>query len=532
MLLLLPILLPLLAALLFAHPRTRRVGPCCSAIVPLLPLGFAIAAGEFEEIRIPWVLLETELFLDGTGRVFLFLTAALWLGGGIFALGYHCRDQRQVPFWLFFLFAMAGNFGLVLAADMVSFYLFFALMSFSAFGLIIHDRKPESLRAGRVYVVLVVVGEVLLFLGLVGAAEASGSYRFADTRQVLGEVAGGSVILGLLILGFGVKAGLVPLHVWLPLAHPAAPTAASAILSGAMIKAGLLGWLRVLPLGIQDVPEWGSVLIVLGTVAMFGGALVGMVQAHPKVILAYSSISQMGMMTVVVGAGLLQPSLWQAASSVLLLFALHHGLAKGALFLAIGLVARPLPLAEPRLRPLFAAGLLAPACSLAGVPGTSGALVKSALKYAIPAGNHTMLDWAMLGLTWGAVGTSLLMIRYLWKVSSQLKWSSDNSANEGMGAMHCGWILLVGASVGLVGVSLSPLFHQAAQSSWSGAGLWSGSWPWVLALLLAILAGWYRKSLETWRRWVPPAGDLLIPATWLLRQAMHTVAPRKKVDTK
>jgi NADH:ubiquinone oxidoreductase subunit 5 (subunit L)/multisubunit Na+/H+ antiporter MnhA subunit len=374
-----------------------------------------------------------------------------------------------------------------------------------------------------------------------------------------------------LILGFGVKAGLVPLHVWLPLAHPAAPTAASAILSGAMIKAGLLGWLRVLPLGIQDIPSWGSALMVLGTVAMFGGALVGIFQSHPKVILAYSSISQMGMMTVMVGAGLAHPSLWEATSLVLLLFALHHGLAKGALFLAVGMAARRLAEAQPRYRTLFVVCMIAPACALAGVPGTSGALVKSAVKYAIPAGTLPVLDWVVYGMTWGAVGTSLLMIRYLWQVGARVEWSGEYSegetkargafghspvtpspiaqppitrpaldaetaaaveageraaghpdSSEGVGAMRCGWILLVGASLSLVGVSFAPPFHQAARASWSGVGLWSSSWPWLLALLLALLAGWNGKAWARLLRWAPPAGDLLVPVSWLLRQARRS----------
>ena len=105
----------------------------------------------------------------------------------------------------------------------------------------------------------------------------------------------------LLWLGLGVKAGVIGLHVWLPLAHPVAPAPASAVLSGAMIKAGLLGWLTVLPLGMESLSpammQFGNVVLVAGFAAAFGAALYGIWQSHPKAILAYSSISQMGMLT-------------------------------------------------------------------------------------------------------------------------------------------------------------------------------------------------------------------------------------------
>ena len=112
------------------------------------------------------------------------------------------------------------------------------------------------------------------------------------------------------------------MHVWLPLAYKAAPTPASAVLSGAMINAGLLGWLRFMPLGLEALPQWSVVVLAAGFGAAFYGVLVGLFQEEPKTVLAYSSISQMGLMTVGVGIGLAAPESWPLCSSVVLVFAL------------------------------------------------------------------------------------------------------------------------------------------------------------------------------------------------------------------
>jgi hydrogenase-4 component B len=107
--------------------------------------------------------------------------------------------------------------------------------------------------------------------------------------------------IGLLLLGLGVKAGMVPLHIWLPLAHPAAPVAASAVLSGTMIKTALLGWMRFLPVGAVALPEWGGLLAGAGTLTLLFALPIGLTQSDPKVVLAYSSISKMGLMMLVLG---------------------------------------------------------------------------------------------------------------------------------------------------------------------------------------------------------------------------------------
>jgi formate hydrogenlyase subunit 3/multisubunit Na+/H+ antiporter MnhD subunit len=180
----------------------------------------------------------------------------------------------------------------------------------------------------------------------------------------------------LAFFGFGVKAGVLPLHFWLPLAHPVAPVPASAVLSGAMIKAGLLGWLHFLPLGHAEFPGWGLFCIAAGMAAALGAVVVGCMQNDPKTLLAYSSVSQMGVMTLILGIGLTNPGAWLAALPVLLLYALNHALAKGALFFGTGVAHST----GGGGRRWVMAGLALPALALAGAPWTGGSMTKYAIK--------------------------------------------------------------------------------------------------------------------------------------------------------
>jgi formate hydrogenlyase subunit 3/multisubunit Na+/H+ antiporter MnhD subunit len=370
------------------------------------------------------------------------------------------------------------------------------------------------MRAGRIYLVLVVTGEILLFLGLLGAAAAAGSSHFSTAQAALDAAPGRGLIVGLLFLGLGVKAGLVPLHVWLPLAHPAAPTAASAVLSGAMIKAGLLGWLRLLPFSMSPWESWGTAAIVLGLMAAYGGVLIGICQSHPKVILAYSSISQMGIMTVGVGAGLAAPAAWPALLAAILWYGLHHALAKGAMFLGVGVVSRRA--IEPRYRLVLGLGLLLPAISLAGAPGTSGAVAKAALKYALPDGLPLPADWIGTLLAWSAVGTSLLMARYLVTLLREkptrpesVPSSPDDTAHLSTRALPMGWGMLVLSSSLLIGWGWTSGYQAAIARSVKGAQMLDSMWPLLLALLLSSIAWSTRRLWAGLQRFAPPPGDIL-----------------------
>lgn len=494
--LLLPLLAPLALVPLLLTPAGRTAGLRLAPWAPLPALILALAAPAGLRLDLPGVLLGTTLGLDETGRLFLLFTAIVWLLSGWFAHSWLRDDAGRHRFWAFFLAAQAGNLGVCLAMDAASFYLLFALMTFAAYGLVVHSGSAEALRAGRVYLAMAVLGEALLVAGMLLAVDAAGSPRFADLAVApLSGPAAAS-----LIAGFGIKVGVPLLHMWLPLAHPVAPVPASAVLSGVMLKAGLLGWLRFLPLGAQTLAEAGTLLMLAGLAAMFLGVAAGLAQREPKVLLAYSSVSQMGFMTLGVGAGLAAPALWPLLSSAVWLYALHHALAKSALFLGVGLMRR----SGADSARLVAFSL--PALALAGAPLTSGMLAKTELKIAL---ENLAAPWpALLSglLPLAAFGTALLMLRLLWltwqKYRPQGRPDTSAPAVPGIDAP---WLTLVLASAGLA-------WALAPQDSWAHAlrvgPLLDATWPLLAAILLGLVA-----SRQHWHTPALPPGDVLLPLT-------------------
>lgn len=380
-------------------------GPRMLTFLPLGPLP-ALAAALFAPrdtpVALPGVLLDGGLDLTATGAIFLGGAAVLWFWAGVYAAVYLRRDGRPAAFALFWNLVLAGNLGVFIAADIVSFYVFFALVSLLAYPLVIHDRQPASMRAGTVYLVLAVTGEVAILVGLMLASfGAGGAIGIEAVRAGLALPSAHPAALPLFIVGFGIKAGLMPLHVWLPVAHPAAPVPASAVLSGAIVKAGIFGMVAFLPLGTPAAVA-GNVLMILGFSGLFLAALLAVGQAGAKSVLAYSTVSQMGLVMGVLGVALAAGSAPATVLPAVALFALHHGLAKGALFLGVGLA----PLCRRAWRWGLMAVLAVLGLSLAGMPLLAGALVKSAMKD--PAG---ALGATLIGLS--ALTTAQAMARYL-----------------------------------------------------------------------------------------------------------------------
>ena len=498
---------PLLLAVLAIVSHRRRLGGLLAVCGALPALAVSLMAPLPGEASYAWLLLGTRFGLGEADAIVLLFTAIVWLLASMFARTW-VRERRE-RFFAIFLLTMSGNFGALVAQDMPSFYACFALMSFATYGLVAHKLTREAKHAANVYIVLVVIGEAALAAALMLAAGAVGASDFVSVRAGLETAPLSQLIIALAFLGFGIKAGVLLLHVWLPLAHPVAPAPASAVLSGTVIVTGLVGWLRFLPVGEWALPGWGGACIVLGLGAAFYGAFVGIDQRNPKVVLAYSSISQMGIMTVGVGMLLWQPELAEQLQLAIAFFALHHGLAKSALFLGTGLAHGALNKIQRRR---LVAGLALPSLALAGAPFTSGMVAKSALA----AGEAVLAEpWAgtiehLLPLT--SVATALLMARFLFLVGQSPTATQPPATRETWLAW---WASLVLALV--LPWSLVP----ATQVAWTPALIVGSLWPLAVAFAIALIA------VRSWRRAgrpaVPeiPAGDVLLPLEWLTRRVRH-----------
>lgn len=426
------LLWPLLVGVVPIVARARAWALWLLPLAPLPALLFAMA-GAPGAVSLPNLVLGVELAATQDNAMFIGMTALIWIVAGWHAALTMARDAHTGVFASFWCLTLAGNLGVFLAADVVTFYVAFAAVSLAAWFLVVHDRTRAALAAGRLYITLAVVGEAALLIGLIIGARGAGDLSIEAVARIgLIEAPLAPLAVGLLIIGLGIKAGMVPLHIWLPVAHPAAPVPGSAVLSGAIVKAGLIGMLMFVPPALG----WQYLLIILGFAGAFGAALWGLTQRNPKAVLAYSTVSQMGLMLALVGAG----------SGGVTLYALHHGLAKAALFLSVGLMALSVGAAQRRVV-LIVAGLLA--LSVAGLPLSGGALAKLAAK-----------DWlpgpVALAITLSGITTTLVlgwfMLR-LWDVSTKADqppapWRrlSGGVVVLAVAAMVLPWLLWPGAT--------------------------------------------------------------------------------------
>jgi formate hydrogenlyase subunit 3/multisubunit Na+/H+ antiporter MnhD subunit len=430
------------------------------------------------------------LALDVPGAVLLGVSALLWIVAGAYASTYLRDDPNAGRFAEWWLLTLTGNLGVFVAADLVSFYLTFSVVSLAAYGLIVHDGTPDGQRAGMIYVALAVLGEALLLMAFVFMAEATpdSSLLIRDAVAALSSSPWRDAALTLLILGFGLKIGLVPAHVWMPLAYTAPPIPAAAVLSGAAVKAGVIGFVRFLPLGTA-MPGWGEVLAAAGIFSAFYGVLVGITQENPKTVLAYSSVSQMGLLAAALGMGLAAGDTNAALGASF--SAAHHVLVKGGLFLAIGVSVTTGPRLWPVLIPATVLAL-----ALGGLPLTGGALAKLAIK--------AQLGHGVVGTlaTLSAAGSTLLMLHFLRRLRQTTLRDSQAMTSAGLtwpslimafAAVMVPWVLYPTAESGTWLEALAP------------ATLWAALWPVLLGVVLA-------PGLWRWAHRLPllPEGDVVV----------------------
>lgn len=504
---------PFVAALAsFARPFRARFSLALAAVAcaPLsaLALWVALAGTPDGTVRLDWILTGLSFGVDELSGVFVVIAAVLWTASALYCRGYFSGKNPPERFAFFYFAAMGGNVGLLFAQDAVAFYLFFAVMTFSAYGLVVHYRDPGAVRAARVYMAMAVIGETLLVAALLLIASSATGLDFPSVKEAVAVHPAKEMLVGLIIAAYAVKAGLVPLHFWLPLAHPAAPVPASAVLSGVVIKAGLIGWLRFLPMGLVPFPGWGGALIAAGLFSAFYAVVAGVTRKEPKAVLAYSSVSQMGLVALALGLSLGSAGSGRAGLAALLLISLHHSLAKGALFLGTGIVTE-------KRSALVLLGLALPALSLAAAPFTSGAAAKAAIKGLAHAGQAPppfYADWLLVATS---VATAIIMARFI-----HVSWSAIGASGHGQdwpGPLpSISWAAVTAASVILFRfVSIPGVPEGMAKGPYYGRVI-SAAWP-------VVAGGAAYFALETVRRRtafvrIPPVspGDIIVPLGRLL----------------
>jgi hydrogenase-4 component B len=345
-----------IALTLLAARRTtvcRLVGFIGSALASLVTAATAVAMLQAGASR------HGELFLhrasqfsltytvDGLSAWFLIVLSTLAIPIAIFSIGYfaHGPFDRRSAFIGAAFNALVGAVELVfVASDAITFLFAWELMTLATAALVTTEHEErDNRRAGYLYLVMSHVGTGCLIAGFFTLAAASGSVSFSTLLS--GEVARGPMrdaLFGLFFIGFGVKAGIIPLHVWLPEAHPAAPTSISAFMSSVLLKVGIYGIVRVCAFGL-GVPRlsWGVIVVALGGLSAVFGVLYALMQHDIKRLLAYHSIENIGIILLGLGAGMMalaygRSELAWIGVAASLYHVLNHAVFKGLLFLGAG----------------------------------------------------------------------------------------------------------------------------------------------------------------------------------------------------
>jgi formate hydrogenlyase subunit 3/multisubunit Na+/H+ antiporter MnhD subunit len=317
--------------------------------VALIAAGWALlteaAAPESVQLPIglPW--LGAHFRLDTLSALFLVITNLGSAMASLYGLGYGQHEEapkRVLPFFPAFL---AGMNLVVLADDAFTFLLTWEFMSLTSWALVMaHHRQPGNARAGYIYLLMASLGTLSLLLALGLLAGPGGAYSFDAIRSATPSPSVSAAVLALAVIGAGSKAGLVPLHVWLPLAHPAAPSHVSALMSGVMTKVAVYGFVRIV-LDLLGPPTWwwGAVVLVFGGITAVLGVLYALMQHDLKRLLAYHTVENIGIIFIGLGLALsfqANDMRWAAALALTaaLLHVFNHSVFKSLLFFGSGAV--------------------------------------------------------------------------------------------------------------------------------------------------------------------------------------------------
>ena len=502
--------LAMLAACLSRRLRNRM--PALLAFAPLPAVAAALNEFGGTTLVLPRALLGLTFVLDRSGAMLLGASALLWIAAGAYAATCLRTEPNGGRFAVWWLMTLTGSLGIFIAADLMSFYLFFTLVSLAAYGLVVFDNTADAKRAGALYIALAVLGEALLLMGfvLLAATSPNGSLLINDAVAALAASPWRNLALAFLMLGFGLKIGLVPMHVWMPLTYTAAPIPAAAVLSGAAVKAGIV-FIRFLPFESAG-PAWGIAFAAAGFFSAVYGVAIGITQSNPKTVLAYSSVSQMGLLAAVIGTGVAAGDASVAAPAIF--YAVHHTLVKGGLFLAVGVGA--LTRARRLLLVLLPAAVLA--LGLAGLPLTGGALAKLAIKGLLGDGIAGTLA------TLSSIASTVLMFHFLQRLKSNAPMDSRASAPAGL---VLPWLAIAVAAVALPWTLYPRIVGGSFHDVLAPKELWTALWPILVGGLLSVGVKRYAYRLPR-----IPMGDVLVfaerarPAVRDLAVAMEAIDGR------
>lgn len=486
------VVLPLVVAgiLPLVGKLSRRVLPDLLANATMLFLlvygavaGRALIAGGPVLQQSPWLgeAVNIRLALDGFSLFMLVAISLVGLAASLFSIDYMEHYGAKGNYYALYLVMIAGMNGLVLSTDLFGVYIFLEVAAVASYALVAYGLGRDELEAAFKYLMLSVVASAFVVAAIAVIFGMTGSLDFAAVAAALKELNAGAVVgvaAAFFIMGFGLKAALVPFHAWLPDAHPSAPAPISAVLSGLLIKvSGVYAMTRIF-LGVFGLtPALSGVLMLLGAVSMVVAALLALGQKDMKRMLAYSSISQVGY--VVLGIGIGTPL--GIAGGLFHLF--NHALAKGLLFLTSGSVQQATGTRDmddmgglAKRMPVTAVTNLVGSLSIAGVPPLNGFWSKLLIIVALVQAGHPVFAVIAVLVSVLTLWYYLIMQRKAFFGQLNEKWAAVKEAPFWMTAATV-LLALLCVGIGILFSSTVTIWIQpAADVLADGVHAVTGSW--------------------------------------------------------
>jgi hydrogenase-4 component B len=437
------IMIPLLGALLtyLCGRYSDKLRNACAVLVTLLTAA-AVMSGYplLQEGVVEFVLFRSAQFklflrLDLFSFVFAAIISIIWFLATLHATAYMAHEHEQNRFFICLVATLGSCLGFVLAGDLITLFVFYEAVTFLSHILVTHEHTPAANSAGNGMLYLGIIGSFFLLLGIYQLYTGVGTLEIKPLFDQIAQSGLNSYwLLIYFTIGFGIKAGMTPTHIWLPKVDPVAPAPVSALLCALFIKTGVYGILRVVDMiftptevlhnltTLLPAMNFGYLLLWVGIVSMFFGAFMALLSNHAKKLLAYSSISQMGYIIMGIGAASYLGPAGALGFAGALYHVVNHAFFKACLFLVIGaiyMVTHELDITVVRGMakkvPLITVIFLIAFAGIGGLPGFNGYVSKTLLHHALVEAAEHSQAWPLLVAEKIFVLTSAMTLCYFTK---------------------------------------------------------------------------------------------------------------------